>query len=359
MGIYRLLKCAAVVAAAALANRAEAQLMYGGSLRYGPFGSVASVRGPFGGGVTSIRGPLGGRVTVAQGPFGGGAVGVRGPFGGRLTVVQPPVVPVYPVAPVYPVTPIVPVNVVQQTVLNPAPSPMPYTAGYLARIPPGMLTLQVGGANYYYTSVLPPGSQPTTVGGATYWVSNGVTYQPYFLGADGLRCRRTLGGEAHHGMEGQARERERRGPADDNAGSCRRRRRGRRPRDRPHHLPAGRRSAAGPQTDREHPPAGRGREDRAAGPGPGRTRPLREGDPGRHRGRLARAVPQDGQDLQGAAPNPVSRPGRIGVRPGQRRRRAVLLPRRPAGLSRPPLLRRTQESLSRAGRVRPGLCDRP
>jgi hypothetical protein len=30
---------------------------------------------------------------------------------------------------------------------------------------------------------LPPGSQPATVGGATYFVSNGVTYQPYFLGA--------------------------------------------------------------------------------------------------------------------------------------------------------------------------------
>jgi len=30
---------------------------------------------------------------------------------------------------------------------------------------------------------LPPGAQPVTVGGANYFVSNGVTYQPYFLGA--------------------------------------------------------------------------------------------------------------------------------------------------------------------------------
>lgn len=183
MRTLRILNWAAGLAALALANRADAQVMFGGSLRYGSsFGFAAS---PFGS-VTSVRGPFGGRVTVAQGPFGGGAIGVRGPFGGGFAVAHPPLVPVLPVAPVVPVVPVVPiapVHVVQQTVLNPAPAPLPYTAGYLARIPPGYLTLQVGGVNYYYTPILPPGSQPSTVGGATYYVNNGVTYQPYFLGA--------------------------------------------------------------------------------------------------------------------------------------------------------------------------------
>jgi len=181
MRTLRILAWSAAVAVFVPANRAEAQFAFG-SVRYGPFGSVSSVRGPFGGSVTSVRGPLGGRVTVAQGPFGGGAVGVRGPFGGRAAWIQPPLAPVLPVAPVIPVAPVLPVSVVQQTVLNPAPAPLPYTLGYLARIPPGYPTLAVGGVNYYYTPVLPPGSQPTTVGGANFFVSNGVTYQPYFLG---------------------------------------------------------------------------------------------------------------------------------------------------------------------------------
>jgi hypothetical protein len=184
MSMLRIMGCASVVVAAALANRAEAQIMYGGSLRYGR--GIGFAAGPLGGSVVSMRGPLGGRVTVAQGPFGGGAIGVRGPFGGGVAVVRPPVFPVYPVYPLYPVAPVfpdTPVNIVQQTVLNPAPAPMPYTATYLARIPPGYPTLAVGGANYYYTPVLPPGAQPATVGGATYFVSNGVSYQPYFLGA--------------------------------------------------------------------------------------------------------------------------------------------------------------------------------
>lgn len=178
MRVLGILTWAAAVAAFAPANRAEAQLMFGGSVRYGR--SVGFAAGPFGS-VATVRGPFGGRVTVAQGPFGGGAVGVRGPFGG-LAVVRPPVFPILPVAPIVPVAPVFPVSVVQQTVLNPAPAPMPYTPAYLARIPPGFLTLAVGGVNYYYTPVLPPGSQPTTVGGATYFVSNGVSYQPYFLG---------------------------------------------------------------------------------------------------------------------------------------------------------------------------------
>ncbi len=173
---------AAAVASFALANRAEAQFM-AGSVRYGPFGSVTSVRGPFGGGVTSVRGPFGGRVTVAQGPFGGGAVGVRGPFGGRAGWIQPPLAPILPVAPVAPIFPVAPMNVVQQTVLNPAPGPLPYSPGYLALIPPGYPTLAVGGINYFYTPVLPPDAQPITVGGVNYFVSNGVTYQPYFVGA--------------------------------------------------------------------------------------------------------------------------------------------------------------------------------
>jgi hypothetical protein len=186
MKVLRILVWVAAAAVFALANQAEAQVMWGGgSLRFAasPFGSVVSARGPFGGSVTSVRSPLGGSVTVAQGPLGFGAVGVRGPFGGRVAVVRPPVVPVLPVAPVVSVAPVVPVSVVQQTVLNPAPAPLPYTAAYLARIPPGLPTLAVGGTNYYYTSVLPPGAQATTVGGATYFVSNGVSYQPYFLGA--------------------------------------------------------------------------------------------------------------------------------------------------------------------------------
>jgi hypothetical protein len=180
MRAHSILACATTIVALALANRAEAQVMFGGSVRFG--GGVGFAASPFGS-VVSMRGPLGGRVTVAQGPFGGGAIGVRGPFGGRVGVVAPAVLPVLPVAPIVPVAPVVPVvNVVQQTVLNPAPAPMPYTAAYLARIPPGYPALAVGGVNYYYTAVLPPGSQPSTVGGATYFVSNGVTYQPYFLG---------------------------------------------------------------------------------------------------------------------------------------------------------------------------------
>jgi hypothetical protein len=59
---------------------------------------------------------------------------------------------------------------------------MPYSAAYLARIPPGYPSLQIAGTNYYFTPVLPPGAQPATVGGGTYFVSNGVFYQPYFLG---------------------------------------------------------------------------------------------------------------------------------------------------------------------------------
>lgn len=145
-----------------MANRAEGQFLPGyGTVRY------------------SYRGPLGGRVTVTQGPFGGGAVGVRGPFGGRVTVVGPGIAPVVtvPVAPT-----IVPVPVVQQTVLNPAPAPMPYSAAYLPLIPAGYPTLAIGGANYYYTTVLPPLAQPVAVGGVSYYFSNGIYYQPYFLG---------------------------------------------------------------------------------------------------------------------------------------------------------------------------------
>jgi len=36
--------------------------------------------------------------------------------------------------------------------------------------------------NYLYTPLLPPGTQAATGGGANYFVSNGVSYQPYFLG---------------------------------------------------------------------------------------------------------------------------------------------------------------------------------
>ncbi|HTU20276.1 MAG TPA: hypothetical protein VMG10_19585 [Gemmataceae bacterium] len=176
MRVLRILGWATTVASLALANRADAQIMYGGSLRYG--GGIRYAASPFGS-VVSMRGPFGGRVTVAQGPFGGGAVGVRGPFGGRVGFVRPPVVPVFPVAPVVPVAP---VTVVQQTVLNPAPAPLPYSAAYLARIPPGFSTLAVGGTNYYYTPFLPPGAQATTVGGTAYFVSNGISYRPYFLG---------------------------------------------------------------------------------------------------------------------------------------------------------------------------------
>jgi hypothetical protein len=183
MSVRRLLCWVAIFAAVSVVNRAEAQVIYGGSVRYGR--SVGFAAGPLGGSVVRVRGPLGGGVTVAQGPFGGGAVGVRGPFGGRVAVARPPIYPVVPVAPVVAVTPVVPVpvHVVQQTVLNPAPAPMPYSPTYFARIPPGFLTLSIGGVNYFYTPMLPPDSQPTTVGGAAYFVSNGVTYQPYFLGA--------------------------------------------------------------------------------------------------------------------------------------------------------------------------------
>jgi hypothetical protein len=59
---------------------------------------------------------------------------------------------------------------------------MPYTPAFLARIPPGYPTLAIGGTNYLYTPVLPAGAQPATVGGGTYYVSNGIFYQPYFLG---------------------------------------------------------------------------------------------------------------------------------------------------------------------------------
>jgi hypothetical protein len=176
MRVHRILVWASTIAALALATRAEAQVMFGGSLRFGH--GIGWAASPFGS-VVSMHGPFGGHVTVAQGPFGGGAIGVRGPFGGGFGFVQPPILPV---APVVPFAPVPPVSVVQQTVLNPAPAAMPYTAGYLAHIPPGLPTLGVGGMNYYYTPTLPPGAQATTVGGATYYVSNGVTLEPYFLG---------------------------------------------------------------------------------------------------------------------------------------------------------------------------------
>lgn len=179
MRVLRIVVWAGGMAALALASRAEAQVIYGGSLRYGRH--VRYAASPFGS-VTNVRGPLGGSLTIAQGPFGGGAVGVRGPFGGRVAVVRPPVVPIVPVAPVVPIAPVVPVPVVQQTVLNPAPAPMPYTAAYLARIPPGLPILAVGGMNYYYTPLLPPGAQAAPVRGVNYLVSNGVFYQPYFVG---------------------------------------------------------------------------------------------------------------------------------------------------------------------------------
>jgi hypothetical protein len=136
--------------------------------------------------VTSVRGPFGGRVTAVQGPFGGGAVSVRGPFGGGIGVVAPGIAPVMPIPfPVAPVVPVpVPVPVVQQTVLNPASVPtFTYSPAYLARIPPGFATLEIAATPYYYTPVLPPGSQPVTVGGVNLFASNGVFYQPYFLGA--------------------------------------------------------------------------------------------------------------------------------------------------------------------------------
>ncbi|HEY7428630.1 MAG TPA: hypothetical protein VH682_30650 [Gemmataceae bacterium] len=172
---------AAVVMLAGAANRAEAQFGFG-TVRFGGVG-VTSFGGPFGG-VTSVRGPFGGRVTAVQGPFGGGAVSVRGPFGGGVGVVAPGIAPVvpFPVAPVVPVP--VPVPVVQQTVLNPAVAPaFTYSPGYLARIPPGYPFLEIAATPYYYTPVLPPGSQPVTVGGVDLFASNGVFYQPYFLGA--------------------------------------------------------------------------------------------------------------------------------------------------------------------------------
>ena len=157
------------------ANRAEGQFMPGfGSVRYGGY------VGPFGGSMSAVQGPFGGSVSVAQGPVGGGAVSVRGPFGGRVTVAGAGVAPVVavPVAPT-----IVPVPVVQQTVLNPAPALMPYSAAYAALIPPGYVTLALAGTNYYYTSLLPPLAQPVVLGGVNYYVSNGIFYQPYFLGA--------------------------------------------------------------------------------------------------------------------------------------------------------------------------------
>jgi hypothetical protein len=151
-----------------------------------PFGVGLSPFGlsPFGVGLSPFGlSPFGvGLSPFGLSPFGVSAFGVRGPFIGGVGVI-PPIAPVLPVAPVIPVAPVAPVTVVHQTVLNPAPAPLPYTAAYLARIPLGLPTLAVGGTNYYYTQLLPPGAQPTTVGGAHYFASNGVTYQPYFLGA--------------------------------------------------------------------------------------------------------------------------------------------------------------------------------
>jgi len=167
---------AAVVLLAGAGNRAEAQFGFG-TLRYGVgFGGMS---------VTSVHGPFGGAVTAVQGPFGGGAVSVRGPFGGGIGVVAPGIAPVMPVPfPVAPVMPVpVPVPVVQQTVLNPASVPtFTYSPAYLARIPPGFATLEIAATPYYFTPVLPPGSQPVTVGGVNLFASNGVFYQPYFLG---------------------------------------------------------------------------------------------------------------------------------------------------------------------------------
>src|SRR6516164_8050874 len=90
---------ATLVVLAVVASRAEAQVFYGGSVRYSSRWGY-----PVGGSAVSVRGPFGGRVTAVQGPFGGGAVSVRGPFGGRVNVVRPGIAPVFPVIPppIYP-----------------------------------------------------------------------------------------------------------------------------------------------------------------------------------------------------------------------------------------------------------------
>jgi hypothetical protein len=135
------------------------------------------VQGPFGGGAVSVRGP-----------FGGGAVSVRGPFGGRVSFIQPPAVAVAPpvigvVPPVVSVAPSVfGVSTSFGGIAPVAPVNWPYSAAFLARIPPGFPTLMLGTSPYYYTLALPPGSQPALVGNVNFFVSGGIFFQPYFYG---------------------------------------------------------------------------------------------------------------------------------------------------------------------------------
>ena len=145
------------------------------------------------------------------------------------------------------------------------------------------------------------------------------------------------------------------------------------PRRRARHRPGHDRRRAGGRLDLRHQPADgagpaqrrrrrrRGQVQQApAAQAAGRRHAgaLRLGGAGRHRRRLARAVPADGRHLPRAQAGavPRRRAHRLRHRPGGDG--AVLLPGRPEGLHRPRLLRDHAHAPRRAGRLRAGLRDR-
>ena len=90
---------------------------------------------------------------------------------------------------------------------------------------------------------------------------------------------------------------------------------------------------------------------RSAGRSRGREAgPFRQGDLRRHRTRLDQIVRRAGQRVRTAEAGAVQRTSQIGLRPGQRRGRTVLLRRRQQRLHRPGILRRhaAQAALRRA-----------
>ncbi len=97
---------------------------------------------------------------------------------------------------------------------------------------------------------------------------------------------------------------------------------------------------------------------RALGRGTG-ARGVRRARARQHRGHLAPAVRGARARLRGSAPGVVQRERAIGLRLRTGGDGTVLLSRRPQGLSRSVVLRRTAPALRRAGRFRAGLRDRP
>ena len=180
-------------------------------------------------------------------------------------------------------------------------------------------------------------------------------------------CRgRAADGDRRHALADGSSQRERRGSARHVAGRARPRCPGRRHRRAGHpgdragrHVP-GRRPVDHPEQAAGD--GGPGAGGRAA-PAARRRRPERQrvrlGGAGQTEDTWTDIFGQGGQRYQKPHAGAVRRPGRVRLRPRRAGHRAVLLPGRPQGLSRPLLLRRARPEVRRARRLRPGLCGRP